>query len=165
MSIEALLRELRRNPAFIKNVKTWERIPPRPARYAYPPVGEPVEPELVEALRRRGTWPLYTHQALAVRLALEGKNPVIVTGTASGKTLCYDLPVLQTLRSDLTASALYLFPTKALAQDQLAGLNQLAGELKGHRPPINLYDGDTPAGRRSAMRSAGGILLSNPDML
>jgi len=159
MSIETALRALRRDRAFMKDVVAWEESPPRPARFAEPPAG--LDGRLIDLLRRRGTWPLYTHQAQAIRAALAGENVVIVTGTASGKTLCYNLPVLQALQADPTASALYLFPTKALAQDQLAAL----GELAEGQIPLNLYDGDTPSSRRAAVRKAGGVVLSNPDML
>jgi DEAD/DEAH box helicase domain-containing protein len=107
---------------------------------------------------------LYTHQARAVEEVLNGRHVTVVTPTASGKTLCYNLPVLHTLLHDPHARALYLFPTKALAYDQLAGLNEwvdgLGGEIKGYT-----YDGDTPASTRQAIRRAGQIVITNPDML
>ncbi len=162
MSVEAVVDRLRRSRPFMKDVVAWERLPPRPARHAPPPAR--LNASLLTALQQRNTWPLYTHQALAVEAALREENLVVVTGTATGKTLCYNLPVLQALLADPTASALYLFPTKALAQDQLAELADLAEQLD--RPvPVHLYDGDTPTSRRSAVRRAGGVLLSNPDML
>lgn len=160
--VDAIIQSLRRDHAFMRHVVAWEKVPRRPARYAEPPSG--LEDELAQVLRRDGMWPLYTHQALAFQAALRGENVVVVTGTASGKTLCYNLPVLQVLRADPGASALYLFPTKALAQDQLAVLSDLMTGLE--KPPaVHLYDGDTPASRRATIRRAGGVVLSNPDML
>ncbi len=116
------------------------------------------------ALAARGVDRLYSHQGLAYDAVRRGRHLVVVTPTASGKTLCYNLPVLQRILEQPTARALYLFPTKALAQDQLAELGALAASL-----PIelraNTYDGDTPPGLRTAIREAGHIVLTNPDML
>ncbi len=161
-NIEIVIQALRRDRTFMRDIVAWRKLPPRPARYADPPAG--LDDELIDLLRRQKTWPLYTHQTQAVEAALRGENVIVVTGTASGKTLCYNLPVLQTLRTDPAASALYLFPTKALAQDQLAAF---AGLMEGRagKPGLNLYDGDTPASRRPAIRKAGGVVMSNPDML
>ncbi len=123
-----------------------------------------LHPDLAAALAGRGLDRLYTHQARAWAAARAGRHFVVVTPTASGKTLCYNLPVLQAILDRPQARALYLFPTKALAQDQLAELGRLADAL-----PIDLrvhtYDGDTPPGRRQAVREAGHIVLTNPDML
>lgn len=166
MSIGPALQTLRRNEAFLKDVVAWEVFPSRPARYADPPAE--LDGDLAGVLRRKGVWPLYTHQAQAVRAALARENVVVVTGTASGKTLCYNLPVLQSLRDEPAATALYLFPTKALAQDQLAVLGEWVEDLDGRarqRLPVNLYDGDTPPGHRTSIRKAGGVVLTNPDML
>src|SRR5262245_9181813 len=110
------LDRLRLDSQFTPNVVAWEKIPLRPARYADFPTA--LDSRLVEAARRRGISALYTHQSDAVAAALHGENVVVVTGTASGKTLCYNLPVLHTLLNNPEARALYLFPTKALAQDQ-----------------------------------------------
>ncbi len=162
MSIDVVLSSLKRNRALAGDVIAWERVPARAARFTEPPAQ--LDASLTALLQRRGTWPLYTHQAQAVQAALAGKNVVVVTGTASGKTLCYNLVLLQMLRTTASASALYLFPTKALAQDQLAVLSDLMAGL-GERAPLNLYDGDTPAAQRAAARKAGGVVLSNPDML
>jgi DEAD/DEAH box helicase domain-containing protein len=161
-AVDTILGALRRDHSFMRNVVAWEKVPRRPARHAPPPAG--LDDELARLLRQQGTWPLYTHQVLALQAALRGENVVVVTGTASGKTLCYNLPVLQILRADPGASALYLFPTKALAQDQLAALSELLARME-KRPPLHLYDGDTPASRRPTIRQAGGVILSNPDML
>ncbi len=121
---------------------------------------------MMAALRERGTAPLYSHQAAAVEAALEGENIVVVTGTASGKTLCYNLPVLQTLLDDPEARAIYLFPTKALTQDQAAALGDLLTTLgAADQVPVRTYDGDTPTARRRGIREEVRLLLTNPDML
>jgi DEAD/DEAH box helicase domain-containing protein len=162
MSLESLLLQLRADHSFMHDVAAWERVPARPARYApWPPA---LDPRLIEALRARGIDRLYTHQAAAFEAVTRGQNPIIVTSTASGKTLCYNLPVLDTLLREPQATALYLFPTKALANDQLAALADLSASLP--RPiAMRTYDGDTSRERRKAARSAGGILITNPDML
>ncbi len=111
---------------------------------------------------------MYLHQAEAIGHALAGRNAVVVTPTASGKTLCYNAPVLHSVLSDPSTRALYLFPTKALAQDQLAELHQLAerlGGLGGGDIGVFTYDGDTPQDARRAIRGRAHVVLSNPDML
>jgi DEAD/DEAH box helicase domain-containing protein len=137
-------------------------IEPQPPRYAPWPDG--LDPRLVEALRRRGFEALYTHQAAAVESVRAGRNVCVVTPTASGKTLCYNLPVIDAVARDEAARALYLFPTKALAADQLVELRALAESaeipLKTHT-----YDGDTPTSIRSVVRAAGQVAITNPDML
>src|SRR6185503_6115462 len=162
------LDRLRLDADTMRNIVAWERIPARPARYAAWPAG--LDPRLAATQRRRGIETLYTHQALAVEAALRGENVVVVTGTASGKTLAYNLPVLHALLADDQARALYLFPTKALAQDQANELGQFITALaQAEGAPVPLavrtYDGDTPQAQRSAIRKAGGVLISNPDML
>ncbi|MBI2767084.1 MAG: DEAD/DEAH box helicase [Chloroflexi bacterium] len=132
------------------------------ARYAAWPEG--LEPRLVAALARRGIGMPYVHQARAIEHAFTGRNAVIVTPTASGKTLCYNVPVLDRILKDPSARALYLFPTKALAQDQLTELHGLITSL-GADIGTFTYDGDTPADARRAVRQAGHIVLTNPDML
>ena len=130
----------------------------------FSPLPAELRPELVTALAGRGIDRLYSHQADAYRAVRQGRHLVVVTPTASGKTLCYNLPVLQRLLEDPQRRALYLFPTKALAQDQLAELSALK-----HGLPIELradtYDGDTPPGRRTAIREGGHVVMTNPDML
>lgn len=120
--------------------------------------------ELRDAIVRRGIERLYSHQAEAFEQALSGRNVAVVTPTASGKTLCYNLPVLQSLLANPTARALYLFPTKALAEDQRHELYGLTGELGGS-VACHTYDGDTPADARRAIRERANIVLTNPDML
>jgi DEAD/DEAH box helicase domain-containing protein len=159
MSIQSALDALRRDPRLARNVAVWQHLPARPAVYAALP--SELDAQLAGALRGRGVDALYRHQAEAVAAALDGAHVAIVTPAASGKTLCYNLPVLQRLLADPRARALYLFPTKALAQDQLAALSELAG------PTLSCatYDGDTPQSRRARIRDGARIILSNPDML
>ncbi|MCJ7513605.1 MAG: DEAD/DEAH box helicase, partial [Anaerolineales bacterium] len=143
MPIEDALRALRHDPGFMRNVTAWEPMRARPARYAPTPNG--LNARLVAALHELGLSPLYSHQAAALEASQAGENVVVVTGTASGKTLCYNLPVLQTLLSDPLARALYLFPTKALAQDQAAVLTGLLRALSAEdQVVVRTYDGDTP---------------------
>jgi DEAD/DEAH box helicase domain-containing protein len=134
----------------------------RPARYTPLPAG--LRTELVAALAARGIERLYSHQAESYDHVRAGRHLVVVTPTASGKTLCYNLPVLQRLLEQPTSRALYLFPTKALAQDQLAELGALSGRLPVD-VKVDVYDGDTPPGQRTAIRDGGHIVLTNPDML
>src|ERR1700687_3135806 len=137
-------------------------IPAAAAKFS--PLPADLRPELAAALATRGIERLYSHQAEAYRAVRRGRHLVVVTPTASGKTLCYNLPVLQRLLEQPDRRALYVFPTKALAQDQLAELSALK-----HGLPIDLrvdtYDGDTSPGRRTAIRDGGHVVLTNPDML
>ncbi|MGA3314801.1 MAG: DEAD/DEAH box helicase [Candidatus Korobacteraceae bacterium] len=136
-----------------------------PAREAvFQPMPDWVRSELSEAYRAKGIKELYSHQAAAAELVHGGKNVVVVTPTASGKTLCYNLPVLNAVLENPDTRALYLFPTKALAQDQLAELHDLAKRLDD-RFGVFTYDGDTPSDARKAIRERGHIVLTNPDML
>jgi DEAD/DEAH box helicase domain-containing protein len=153
---------LQRTPEFMENVTRWEKLPAREARYA--PFPERIDPKLAGVLKVRGIQKLYTHQADAVHAALSGKNVVVVTPTASGKTLCYNLPVIQSVLENPESRALYLFPTKALSQDQVAELHEVITDL-GADIKAFTFDGDTPANARRAVRSAGHIVVTNPDML
>ncbi len=166
MSIQTVLDRLRQDPNFIAHVAAWERLPARPAREVdFPPELDRV---LAEMLRQSGVERLYSHQAQAIHAALNRENVVVVTPTASGKTLTYNLPVLQTCLRSPEARALYLFPTKALAQDQAAALNTLLDALSESvdaRIGVHVYDGDTPTHQRQSIRQQSGIMISNPDML
>jgi DEAD/DEAH box helicase domain-containing protein len=169
MSINELLSDLRGDDRFMANVVAWRTLHAQDARYA--PLPATLHPALRQALTRRGIKQAYTHQAAAVGHALDGDNVAVVTPTASGKTLCYNLPVLHSLLSDPAARALYLFPTKALAQDQLAELGEFVTALaidesvEWGPSAIVTYDGDTPSARRAQLRQSSRILLTNPDML
>lgn len=123
-----------------------------------------VHADLVSAYGSKGIRQLYSHQAAAAEAVHSGKNVVIVTPTASGKTLCYNLPILNAILENLDTRALYLFPTKALAQDQLAELYDLNQRLE-HRFGVFTYDGDTPSDARKSIREKGHMVLTNPDML
>ncbi len=138
------------------------QIPAREAQFR--PVPGWVASALSEAYRAKGIQELYSHQAATAELVHEGKNVVVVTPTASGKTLCYNLPVLNAVLENPDTRALYLFPTKALAQDQLAELHDLATRLDDSFG-VFTYDGDTPSDARKAIRERGHIVLTNPDML
>jgi DEAD/DEAH box helicase domain-containing protein len=138
---------------------------------------QPLLRSLVEAIKADGTPRLYAHQAQAIDVIRAGQHVVVATSTASGKTLCYNVPVLEAIARDSQTRALYLFPTKALAQDQLRALKQLVqhfetamakhnGEPRGRVQPIfGVYDGDTPKSSRTRLRREANILLTNPDML
>jgi len=137
----------------------------QPAREGeYEPIPETVAPAIRAMLESRGIPRLYTHQAGAIRLCLEGKNVVVVTPTASGKTLCYNLPVLQRVTEEPGARAIYMFPTKALAEDQLHEF-QAAVDAMGSCIRAFTYDGDTPQDARRAIRERANVILTNPDML
>jgi DEAD/DEAH box helicase domain-containing protein len=137
-------------------------IPAREAKFR--PVPAWVTSALSEAYRNKGIVELYSHQALTAQLVRDGKNAVVVTPTASGKTLCYNLPVLNAVLQNPDTRALYVFPTKARAQDQLAELQDLAKRLDDGFG-VFTYDGDTPSDARKAIRERGHIVLTNPDML
>ncbi len=149
-------------PEIRECVTAWRVLPPRPALTE--PFPAWLDPRLEAVLRRAGIEVLYSHQARAVEAVRRGKNVVVVTPTASGKTLCYNLPVLQTLLERPQARALYLFPTKALSQDQVAELHRLVELLEADIKTCT-YDGDTPGPARKAIRQAGHVVVTNPDML
>ncbi len=158
--IDAIINE----PANRANIVLEKIIPSSQGRYADFP--DDVPQGLREALRVRGIEKLYTHQADVWSEARNKKHVVVVTPTASGKTLSYNLPVISALLEDETARALYLFPTKALSQDQQSELNELVLASKGMIPlKVCTYDGDTPESLRISARDTGRIIISNPDML
>jgi DEAD/DEAH box helicase domain-containing protein len=162
MDIEAVIQEFRTDPQFAANIVDWRTIPAKAADYRPFPVD--LRPEVAEALRKRGVVQLFSHQAEAIEHVIQGRNTAVVTGTASGKTLCYNVPVMNALAEDDRTRALYIFPTKALAQDQYATLHSLI-EAAGLPIKTHTYDGDTPANIRRLIRQAGHIVLTNPDML
>src|SRR5437867_12642943 len=161
MSLRELLDEL------LTPLGTGPPTPPTRHFDARPPAWAPfpssLDPRIVESLRSRGVSQLYSHQARAVETVAKGENLVVVTPTASGKTLCYNLPVLQALVQQPESRVLYLFPTKALAQDQLAELIELSKSLPDMR--MYTYDGDTPQDARRSVRARATLVLTNPDML
>ena len=148
------------------HVTAIRRMEPVAAQVA--PFPEALDGRLKHALESRGISELYTHQAEAIDHALAGRNAVVITPTASGKTLCYNAPVLHAILQDPSSRALYLFPTKALAQDQLAELQALCEHIAddtGEQVGVYTYDGDTPQDARRSIRSRAHIVLSNPDMV
>ena len=161
-TLEQLLKQYRADPQFMQNVTNWHVVPPKPARYA--PYPQSVPTQLKEALIARGIEQPYIHQRQAMDAIADGQDVVIVTPTASGKTLCYNVPVLTRMMEDENARALYIFPTKALAADQVSELNEVitAAHLS---VKAFTYDGDTAATARRAVRQAGNVVVTNPDML
>ncbi|MCY9592191.1 DUF1998 domain-containing protein [Paenibacillus chitinolyticus] len=153
-----LIQELRTD----ENIVNWHEIEPQEAKTKAIPGS--VDARIKSALAKRGITELYTHQHTAYETVHTGQNIVAVTPTASGKTLCYNLPVLQAIADDDTSRALYLFPTKALAQDQKSELNEIIGEM-GIDIKSYTYDGDTSPAIRQIVRKAGHIVITNPDML
>jgi DEAD/DEAH box helicase domain-containing protein len=148
------------------HVTAVRRLPAVPAEYA--PFPDSIDARVAAAYRARGIEQPYTHQAEAIAHAVAGRNVVVITPTASGKTLCYNAPVLDAILRDPSSRALYLFPTKALAQDQLTELHQmaeLAGAEGGGEIGVFTYDGDTPQDARRAIRGKAHVVLSNPDMV
>ncbi len=162
MSLEQAMKELRTDPAVAPNVVEWRVLPEEPAQTVPWPSG--VDERITGALARRGVARPYTHQAAALEAALGGNDTVVVTPTASGKTLCYNVPILESILRDSDARALYLFPTKALAQDQLTELHELISEAEIDVKTFT-YDGDTSPAERRRVRTAGHVVLTNPDML
>ena len=162
MSAPDVLDRLLQDPSFREGVALDHLIPGRVGEFLEIPASVPTR--LRAALQLRGASRLYAHQAAAYEAARLGRDLVVVTPTASGKTLCYNLPVLARVLEDPGARALYMFPTKALAQDQLAELTEICGLLDAGIKTYT-YDGDTPQSARSAIREAGNIVVTNPDML
>ncbi|GAP14690.1 distinct helicase family with a unique C-terminal domain including a metal-binding cysteine cluster [Longilinea arvoryzae] len=145
-----------------ENIVHWTVTPPHAAGLFPMPAG--LAPALRDALEKLGYRGLYSHQIQAYQHLRLGQNAVVSTSTASGKTLCYNLPVFDALFRDPSARAIYIFPTKALAHDQEETLTQLDEQI-GRVIPVGAYDGDTPTAHRAFIRSNAHILLTNPDML
>ena len=162
MNLLQILDQFKTDGYFKDCISHWEVIPPREAVYAE--FLEEIDPKIKSVLEKRGIKKLYSHQAIALENIFSGKNVVIVTPTASGKTLCYNLPVINKILNEPESRALYLFPTKALSQDQVAELHQLITDLDCDVKTYT-FDGDTPRSARIAIRTAGHVVVTNPDML
>src|SRR5919202_319597 len=162
MNLNQLLDVWKTSPRYRENIVHWQTVEAVEGEYA--PLPAELDPRLAGALRRQGLERLYSHQAAAFASVAAGRNTVVVTPTASGKTLCYTLPVVDAILRDEATRALYLFPTKALAQDQAATLHRLVTDL-GVDIKSHTYDGDTPASARKLIRTAGHVVITNPDML
>ena len=143
-------------------VRAIRHQPPKAARFA--PFPNRLDAQLQTALNARGIDQLYLHQAASIEHSLNGQNVTVVTPTASGKTLCYNLPVLQSTLAKPSARALYLFPTKALAEDQRLELQRL-NDAAGGSIACHTYDGDTPSDARRSIRDKANVVMTNPDML
>jgi DEAD/DEAH box helicase domain-containing protein len=179
MSLENLIARWKTDHNFTDCIQTWKVFPNKPGEFF--PIPENLHPILLSTLHSAGIQALYSHQIETWKLVSEKQNVVIVTGTASGKTLCYNLPVLDRLLREINGRALYIFPTKALSQDQKITLSAMTTrinqflEIENRSTPPNsehrislgpeIYDGDTPAHERPAIRSQSRLLLTNPDML
>lgn len=162
MNLEQVLDQLRTQERFYKNITHWEVVPESSGKYEDFP--EYLNPKLIKALNKKGIYRLYSHQRRALDEVMTGHDITVVTPTASGKSLCYNLPVLNTLLSDKDARAIYLFPTKALSQDQVSELMELVDDMDANIKTFT-YDGDTPVNARVAIRKDGHIVVTNPDML
>ncbi|UCF96440.1 MAG: DEAD/DEAH box helicase [Spirochaetaceae bacterium] len=160
--LEKVIQSLRADRRFMSSVDHWQVIPARKGRYEEFPAE--IDGRILAAVRAKGIQKLFSHQAQAYSEVRRGNNIVVVTPTASGKTLAYNLPVLQTLIEEPQAKAMYMFPTKALSQDQQSELNEI---LLGGEIPVRIftYDGDTPRSIRISVREEGRVVITNPDML
>jgi len=163
LDFEAFLDELRASEDYAGQVVYVGRAPARCARFADP--GAALPAPVREMLGRRGVGRLYCHQAEALDRLRGGESVVIAAGTAGGKTLCYTLPIIEALMADRQATALLLFPTKALCQDQFRGFAAALDAAGLAGVPAGVYDGDTPAATRRRLRDEGSAIFSNPDML
>lgn len=164
MDVAAFLDTIRRADFYSGQIEHVEILPERPARFAEP--ARPLPAELQNLLAQRGISQLYEHQVAALELARSERDVVVVTPTASGKTLCYNLPILETALADPESRALYLFPTKALAQDQHKNLLELlSGGWQENGITAGVFDGDTPTAQRRRIQAEAQLVLSNPDML
>ena len=162
MDTTAFLHHLTAQPTYRSQIVHIEHIPPRDANHAE--LDKPLAANLQDCLSKHGLLPLYTHQAEAVNKAREGKNVMVSTSSASGKTLCYNIAVMEAILAEQRSCALYLFPTKALAQDQLHELRDLLCttlKIEG----VATFDGDTPQAERTEVRKQARVILTNPDML
>ena len=160
--IARFLAEVQAQPDYAGQIAHVRELPPQEATFGE--LDRPLPLALEQAVRQTGIERLYSHQAEAINASRRREHVMLATGTASGKTLCYNIPVFEALLADPMSRALYLFPTKALAQDQLRALGQLS---TGMPEPVRYgaYDGDTPVPTRSRLRRQAGVLLTNPDML
>lgn len=157
-----VLLEMRGDPRFLSGITAWRKV--QAAAGEYSPLPDGIHPGLQAALASKGISRLYTHQRQAYDLISSGNNVCVVTPTASGKTLCYNLPVLDCILKDPESRALYVFPTKALAQDQLAEISELSARGEFALKTFT-FDGDTPPAKRRLAKEVGQIIITNPDML
>ena len=162
LTLNEWVARLKKNKSFLHSAAAIVDIPEKAGDWEDYPSW--VNPQLQSVLKKHGMERLYKHQAQAIRFIRNGKDVVLVTPTASGKTLCYNLPVLQSILEEPETRALYIFPTKALAQDQMHEIYSLITDLKADIKTFT-YDGDTPDDARQAIRKQGHVVVTNPDML
>jgi DEAD/DEAH box helicase domain-containing protein len=163
MDTSAFLHHLAAQPSYSGQMVHVEHIPRREAKCAQ--LHQPLVASLQDCLSKHGLLPLYTHQAEAINYARDGKNVMVATSSASGKTLCYNVPVMEAILTEPRSCALYLFPTKALAQDQLRSLKELFYPHLFQMGEVATFDGDTPQVERAEIRKRARVVLTNPDML
>ncbi len=161
--LEKFLDEIEHSRGYEEQIVHVELIPAREAQYGV--TKEPLEPILEQALNAQGIERLYSHQVTAIDAIREGKDIAVVTSTASGKTLCYNIPIMEEVTRDPATRALYLYPTKALAQDQRKKIFRYKEINPMFTFEAGTYDGDTPTSTRKKLRDSGNLILSNPDML
>lgn len=162
--LEKILSIFKNNQEYSNNITHWQIMPARPAKFTDFP--DELDHRLLASLTSIGISQLYSHQEQAIRLIQEKKHVVVATGTASGKSLCYQIPILNKILQDANATALMIFPTKALTNDQIDGLHQIIDHVDGKTAIVPaIFDGDTPSTNRGAIREKANIVLSNPDML
>ena len=163
MDTSAFIHYIATQPGYSGQIAHIEYIPDREANYAE--LDKPLYSKLQDCLNECGLLPLYTHQAEAVNYARQGRNVMVSTSSASGKTLCYNIPVLEAILTEKGSRAFYLFPTKALAQDQLRNLRELFCPGLSRTDEFATFDGDTPQTERAEIRERARVILTNPDML
>jgi DEAD/DEAH box helicase domain-containing protein len=163
MDAQRFLKELTSGQYYQDQIAFENHLPSKTAEYGE--VSPPLSPEIKLLLAEKGIEQLYSHQAAAINEIRNGRHTVVVTGTASGKSLCYLIPALESFIKNQESRALFLYPTKALAQDQLKALNRLCEGLKGIAPVMGTYDGDTSVNTRKNLRDKGNFVLTNTDML
>ena len=163
MDVDGFLRDIRSSPRYQGQVVHVREVPPRPAEYAPLPGG--LSESTRRALAASGIERLYSHQAEAIAAVLAGRDVLVVTGTASGKSLCYLVPILEMLRAEPDGRALLLFPTKALCQDQFRAFSQALAAAGMGGVLAGVFDGDTPPHLRRKLRDQARVVFSNPDMV
>lgn len=161
-NVEDVLTDLRQDPRFLSCITAWHHFPATVGEYLNIP--EQLHPSLKQALEKKSVQALYSHQREAYDRVCNGEDICVVTPTASGKTMCYNLPVLDAILKDDSVRALYIFPTKALAQDQLAEVDEMC-KLGKFAVKSFTFDGDTPTQKRRLAKEVGQIIITNPDML
>jgi len=164
MDVDAFLNEIRSSPAYRDQIVHVHEVPARDAQYA-PPGAAGLSEGTAQALSRLGFDRLYTHQAEGIRAVLDGRDVVVASGTASGKSLCYVAPILEMIRSDPHGKALLLFPTKALCQDQFRAFGDALAAGGTGDVLAGVFDGDTPSASRRKLRDHATVIFSNPDMV